>query len=103
LVGWILINHIYFKGLSTFLVSYLNLFSNSFISLQLVYYSFFSLIDSFFMKAKQSANSFVFHAFKISKTVFANHTNITKLRNKQKTTSKGIKKSAIPNGEATIK
>jgi hypothetical protein len=55
------------------------------------------------MKAKQSANSFVFHAFKISKTVFANHTNITKLRNKQKTTSKGIKKSAIPNGEATIK
>ena len=55
------------------------------------------------MKTKQSANSFVFHAFKISKTVLANQTNIIKLRIKQKITSKGIKKSAIPNGEATIK
>jgi len=48
-------------------------------------------------------NSSVFHVFKISQKVLANQTNITKLRNKQKITSKGIKKSAIPNGEATIK
>ena len=48
-------------------------------------------------------NSFVFHVFKISKTVLVNQPNIIKLRNKQKITSKGIKKSAIPNGEATIK
>jgi hypothetical protein len=49
------------------------------------------------------ANSSVFHVFKISQTFLVNQTNIIKLRNKQKITSKGIKKSAIPNGEATIK
>jgi hypothetical protein len=46
---------------------------------------------------------FVFYAFKISQTVLAYQINMVELRIKQKITSKGKKKSAIPNGEATIK